>query len=152
MHARINVLFALFNPLQSLRQCGNHQLQVRYRCTVSRYIRATSYVRKRHDAKLFFAGERKLGLKQVLECTKQVVQWNLLRIQLGIDPTVIRMIQHQHPHSVEQCKMEMFSRWLLSEENPTWEKLVEALENRSYGTVAREIRDKIGLQGASYRA
>ena len=93
-----------------------------------------------------------MGLKQVLECTKQVVQWDLLGIQLGIDPTVIRMIQHQHSHSVEQCKMEMFTRWLVSEENPTWEKLVEALENRGDSTVAREIRDKIGLQGASYRA
>ena len=106
-----------------------------------------------HDVKFFvyiYTEERKLQLKEVLECTKKVVQWNLLGIELGIDPSTIRMIQLQHPHSVDQCRVEMFSRWLDSDENPTWEKLVEALENRRYISMARSIRDRIGLQGRYY--
>ena len=97
---------------------------------------------------LLFPEQRELRLKEVLEYTKNVVNWNLLGIQLGIEPCKIRMIELQHERNLEQGKMEMFDHWLRSSEKPTWEKLVEALEHRRYTSVARLIRDKIGLQGA----
>lgn len=95
-------------------------------------------------------GDDKPQLKEILENTKQVTQWKLLGIELGIESSRMQIIAEECRGNIEQCKMEMFIYWLRSDPNPTWTKLIEALENRNYNFVAT-IREKLGIQGMYIR-
>ena len=55
--------------------------------------------------------------------------WKVFGELLGISKENIRIIESDHPRSVKQCCNEMLSEWLRTDGNPSWEKILVAIES-----------------------
>ena len=73
------------------------------------------------------------------------VNWDTLGTHLGLSQGEIRQIERDH-HTTERRRVEMFDRWLRKEENPSWEKIIAALENMSEKSISSQLRKKYAMQ------
>ena len=57
----------------------------------------------------------------------QVAEWYNLGIKLEVSDTELDIIEKNHPRDTRRCICEMFKIWRKTADNPSYEKLVDAL-------------------------
>ena len=58
-------------------------------------------------------------------------QWKEIATQLNIEEYLIRIIDHDLPNNCVDCCRRMLGDWLEQDKHPTWEKLVNAIDQVS---------------------
>ena len=58
----------------------------------------------------------------------KTTKWYNLGLQLGIEDTELDVIEENSPKDIDACKRKMFKAWLRITPNPSYQKLVEALQ------------------------
>jgi len=74
-------------------------------------------------------------------------KWRDLGVHL-LEPSQIRqrvleVIAADHPHSVEDCCKSVFEKWLNTQEDASWEQLLEALKSVQLDYLASQIENKL---------
>ena len=74
-------------------------------------------------------------------------KWKDLGVQLLdpslIDQRVLEVIAADHPHSVEGCCKSVFEKWLNTQEDASWQQLLEALKNVQLVYLSSQIENKL---------
>ena len=70
--------------------------------------------------------------------------WYRLGLQLGVRADGLDVIQQNYPRRTDMCKVMMFSKWLSSDTNPTYEKLIKALAAVGKRSLAESVCDRQG--------
>ena len=84
-------------------------------------------------------------MKNLVTACKNVNDWYMLGIQLGISSSQLNKIRTTyHVHGVERLMVEMFDVWLTSSLDASWMKVITALRNIGQHLVAKEIQTTIG--------
>ena len=65
-----------------------------------------------------------------------------------IDDRVLEVIAADHPHSVEGCCKSMFEKWLETQKDANWNKLLEAIKKIKLHYIADKLEKY--LQGKKY--
>jgi len=52
---------------------------------------------------------------------------------------VLKVIGADHPHSVEECCKSMFDKWLETQKDASWSKLIKVINNIGLCSVAEEL-------------
>ena len=90
----------------------------------------------RHTAEA--AGESphalELNIRNLTNALKDVSNWEMLGIQLGVELAQIRQISSKNP------KIDLLDLWLKNDPEHSWEKVAGALDEMGMRNVAREIR------------
>ena len=73
------------------------------------------------------------------------VQWDTLGTYLGLSQGEIKEIEGNY-QNIGRRRIEMFNKWLSKEENPSWEKMIAALEDMSENKLAGQLRKKYVYQ------
>lgn len=63
-------------------------------------------------------------------CTPVTAQWKELGTNLGVEKSILDIIQADNPHSTRQCLLEMIDKWLkhnCADLVPTWRSLCDAI-------------------------
>ena len=95
-------------------------------------------------------GDSSPNLKILLiEAQSVTTEWPEIGIFLGLEHSDIEIIENDFDGKISRCKMEMFSKWLKLDVNPTWEKFCDALANSSHKALASQIRRKYVEQHVS---
>ena len=74
--------------------------------------------------------------------------WLDLGLELGVNPTTLRIIRHDNHDVVKHCFTDMLSEWLkMIDPHPSWEGLISALKQPSVGCkgVAKAVEKEIGI-------
>ena len=58
----------------------------------------------------------------------KTVKWQDLGLHLGVKKYDLNVIKMDNPKSVEDCKREMFDKWLRITPNASYQQVVEALQ------------------------
>ena len=82
-----------------------------------------------------------MELKEIQKELKEVTNWYKLGMQLGLKPFKLEEFHAKHYYDVQNCKTEVLNWWLHNEENPSWEKLAQAVE-RDHSVLAKILREK----------
>ena len=70
-----------------------------------------------------------------------MTNWYFLGVQLDIKPSDLRQIKNDCNGDAAQCKTEVLDFWLRNDQNPTWSKLAQAVEDMGgYGNVVQTLR------------
>ncbi len=82
---------------------------------------------------------------EVLTSISPVVrQWYILGLELGVSPSTLDAIEHDHCHDVQTCKRKVVREWL-KKQQATWSSLVQALrragEERTATTISEEHKN-----------
>ncbi|XP_065917658.1 protein NLRC3-like [Dysidea avara] len=74
-------------------------------------------------------------------------KWKDLGVQLLdpslIDQRVLEVIAADHPHSVEDCCKSVFEKWLNTQEDASWQQLLEALKSVQLDYLSSQIENKL---------
>ena len=74
-------------------------------------------------------------------------KWRDLGVKLlhptKIEQRVLEVIAADHPHSVENCCKSMFEKWLNTQEDASWQQLLEALQTMQLNYLAEQIENKL---------
>ena len=73
------------------------------------------------------------------------VEWDTLGTYLGLSQSEIRDIENDHRNTGRR-RVEMFDLWLRKEENPSWVKILAALEKMSETSLVIQLRKKYQRQ------
>ena len=73
------------------------------------------------------------------------VEWDTLGTYLGLSQREIREIENDHKNT-GRTRVEMFDLWLRKEENPSWVKILAALEKMSETSLVIQLRKKYQQQ------
>ena len=76
-----------------------------------------------------------------------IVKWREVGLQLGIEVWELDRIQADNkrdPYFTQRCMTEMFSTWLKTGPNPSYNQLVEALASAGEMKVAEDLCEKYG--------
>ena len=60
-----------------------------------------------------------------------------------IEQRVLEVIAADHPHRVEDCCKSMFEKWLNTQEDASWQQLLEALQTMQLNYLADQIENKL---------
>jgi len=60
-----------------------------------------------------------------------------------IDQRVLEVIAADHPHSIEGCCKCMLEKWLNTQENASWNQLIEAIKNIELPYLASQLEKKL---------
>ena len=66
-------------------------------------------------------------------------QWFKLGLALGIDDSVLQVIEHDTKGDGETGLRRMFQKWLSSCEQPSWDNVIQALRRIRENRLAAEI-------------
>ncbi len=83
-----------------------------------------------------------LKLKNLLYELESVDDWQGLGIQLGISYAELKIIKQECHGKVEECKRELFHKWLSQVHDPTWTQIVEALRRMKLINIAEKIEER----------
>ncbi len=83
-----------------------------------------------------------LNLKNLLNELESVDDWQGLGIQLGISYAELKIIERECHGKVEECKRELFHKWLSQVHDPTWTQIVEALRRMKLINIAEKIEER----------
>ena len=72
----------------------------------------------------------------------KVARWHTLGIQLGMTEDEIKEIEQDHPGDTARRRTAMLDKWLKKQTSPSWESIIEALENMSEKRLANKLRSK----------
>ena len=70
-----------------------------------------------------------------------VVKWDTLGVHLGLTVIEIEEIEQDY-HETARRRMAMLNKWIKKETNPSWLKIISALERMSETTLANHLREK----------
>ena len=73
------------------------------------------------------------------------VEWDTLGTYLGLSQGEIKEIEGNY-QNIGRRRIEMFQKWLSKEVNPSWEKVIAALEDMSENSIASQLRKKYVYQ------
>ena len=73
------------------------------------------------------------------------VEWDTLGTYLGLSQGEIREIERDHQNTGRR-RIVMFDKWSRQEENPSWEKMIAALEGMGENILASKLREKYVYQ------
>ena len=73
------------------------------------------------------------------------VEWDTLGRCLGLSKGEIKEVEGNYQNTGRR-RIEMFDKWLSKEENPSWEKMIAALEDMSENNIASQLRKKYVYQ------
>ena len=73
------------------------------------------------------------------------VEWDTLGTYLGLSQGEIKEIERDHQNTARR-RIVMFEKWLSKEENPSWEKMIAALEDMSENKLASQLKKKYVFQ------
>ena len=73
------------------------------------------------------------------------VKWDTLGRCLGLSKGEIKEIEGDYQNTGRR-RIEMFDKWLSKEENPSWEKMIAALEDMSENKLASQLKKKYVYQ------
>ena len=71
----------------------------------------------------------------------ELAEWYTLGAYLGLTENEIREIEQDH-HETARRRLAMLSKWVKKEANPSWAKIVSALERMSEMSLANQLREK----------
>ena len=71
----------------------------------------------------------------------KTAKWHRLGVFLDVDPTKLGAIR-QDTKETEDALSRVFETWLESKLNPTWKKVVQALNDLELHVLATEIEDR----------
>jgi len=80
-----------------------------------------------------FTGIHKPSMKDIANCVvvRWASKWKEIARQLNIEEYLIRNIEKDYPSNCVQCCEIMLSDWLEQSRHPTWEMLINALDQVS---------------------
>ena len=67
-------------------------------------------------------------------------EWRNLGLELKLSPDTLKAISRKYSQSVNDCFVEMLSKWLRSGCRPTWEDMISALRSPVVGLQALAIK------------
>ena len=70
-----------------------------------------------------------------------IAKWDALGFHLGLSTSDIREIERDHRGDTVRQRMEMLDKWLKKELNPTWIKVIDALNKMSENSLASLLRN-----------
>ena len=65
-----------------------------------------------------------------------------------VDNRVLEVIAANHPHSVEECCKRVFEKWLCSQDDASWNQLIEAINAIGLNHIASKLEKH--LKGKVY--
>ena len=76
--------------------------------------------------------------------------WQIVGAHLGIEMSILRIIEADNPRSVERCCCQMFLRWLSHDtgtgsEPRTWKSVLIALRTVGYYTMVGDIERTLNV-------
>ena len=74
----------------------------------------------------------------------RTTKWYNLGLQLGIEDTELDVIEENNPKDIDACKRKMFKTWLRITPSPSYQQLVEALQEVGEITEAGRLCKKYG--------
>ena len=72
---------------------------------------------------------------------KDVVEWDVLGVFLGLEESEIDQIERDH-QSAARRRIAMLVTWFKKEVNPSWEKIIDALEIMSLRSLEIQLKEK----------
>ena len=107
--------------------------------TPSCFVVATTCIARRSSASL---SEEALPL--LLIELKDITNWHLLGMNLGVRKSKLDAIQAQHllSHGLDRCKGEALSVWLRGNAKASWKELVDALRQMDEQALATTLEAK----------
>ena len=88
---------------------------------------------------------REITVDLLVREVEDVVEWYRLGAYLGLGVSEIKEIEQNH-HDVARRRMAMLDKWAKKEVNPSWEKVISALENMSEMALANRLKKKYSQQ------
>ena len=82
------------------------------------------------------------GMPDLLKYVKAAARWYILGTHLKIDRDRLEVIGQDHHKNSEAALVAVFKTWLDNAEEPSWNKIVKALNDTELGVLASEIEDK----------
>ena len=73
------------------------------------------------------------------------VEWEILGTHLGFSQSEIRDIERDHQNTARR-RIVLFDLWLKKEQDPSWVKMIAALEEMSENNLASRLRKKYQQQ------
>ena len=77
---------------------------------------------------------------------KYVTDWHSLGLSLDLEHTQLIEIERNH-HDIKRRKTEMLGLWLKKTAHPTWEAVIDALNENDEQRVADQIQRRYILEG-----
>ena len=77
----------------------------------------------------------------------EIVDWMQLGLRLGLRLSKLQEIQANY-HSVEERRVNMIHSWLISNEEPTWEKLISAVDKLGYVHITHKMKAKFHIESS----
>ena len=81
-----------------------------------------------------------LTQKNILNAIKDVADWKLLGIQLGIKGSKLQEIDANNSGQIANCRLDLINYWLDSDVSASWQELITALKEIDEHVLAEEIR------------
>ena len=81
-------------------------------------------------------------LQRLLEELKDVDNWFLLGIFLGVPVKQLQKIESLHRGETERCKIDMLQYWLDNNVTASWKDVVRALEQTNQLVLAETVKHK----------
>ena len=79
-------------------------------------------------------------LQKLLEALRKLEDWFTFGVLLGVPYSQMKKIEYAHSKDPDRCKLEMLQFWLNSNLMPTWNKVIQALENIDQLYLASKVR------------
>ena len=81
-------------------------------------------------------------LQRLLEELKDVDNWFVLGIFLGVPVKQLQKIESSHRGDLERCKIDMLQYWLDNNVTPSWKDVVRALEQTNQIVLAETVKHR----------
>ena len=78
------------------------------------------------------------------------VEWDTLGTYLGLSQGEIKEIERDHQNTARR-RIVMFEKWLSKEENPSWEKMIAALDDMSENNLGSQVEKEVRVPAATPR-
>ena len=81
-------------------------------------------------------------MSDLLKYVKAAARWYTFGAHLKINRDRLEVIRRDHRNDSEAALVAVFKAWLDNAEEPSWNKIVKALNDTELGVLASEIEDK----------
>lgn len=87
-----------------------------------------------------------INLSALVKELKGMMDWPLFGMYLEVPEHELLEIEHKHANSrdIKACKRDLFTKWLRSQEQPTWSPVVRALVGMGLQPLAKQLGTKYG--------
>ena len=77
----------------------------------------------------------------------EIVDWMQLGLRLGLSLPRLKEIEANY-HKVEERRMDMIHSWLINTAEPTWEKLISAIDKLGHVHIAFKMKAKFHVESS----